>query len=231
MRRPMSSPWSSWRKWLASGMTSATSVAQRLGEALARSATGRTGSRVGPEHELRAGVPAQGFEHALAGLGARGVGLGGEHQREGAGAGLARRVGVGRVVGGDDVVAGIGVAGAAHEEADREVLRALDEVAERDPGVGHALVAGEEAGVDGSTSAGDPVRRARPRARSPIGPAPVVDDDGRVAEVELARRSARERRRVPVVGVPVEVDRLVGAAEAGEVRGDAAIARPRAPVA
>ena len=51
--------------------------------------------------------------------------------------------------------------------------------------------------------------------------APVVDDDRRAAQVELLEQR-RDRRGVAVVGVPADVGRLVGAAEAGQVGRDAA---------
>ena len=58
--------------------------------------------------------------------------------------------------------------------------------------------------------------------------APVVDDRGRVADVELLEQR-RHQLDVAVVRVPGEVGGLVGAAEAGVVGGDAAVARRRGP--
>ena len=138
----------------------------------------------------------------------------GDQQREGARAGLRGRVGIRRVVGGDHLVARVVLAGAAHEQADRQVLGAGDEVAEGHPGVGHALAAGEQAGVEHHEALdalgvldGEP---------QPDRAAPVVHDDRGVAQVELLEQ-AGGRRYVAVVGVPVEIGRLVRAAEAGEV--------------
>ncbi len=59
-------------------------------------------------------------------------------------------------------------------------------------------------------------------------PAPVVDDSGRVADVELLEQR-RHQLDVAVVRVPGDVGGLVGAAEAGVVGGDAAVARRRGP--
>ena len=57
-------------------------------------------------------------------------GVCGIRPRERARPGLRGHAGERRVVGGGDLVAGVGVAAAAHEHADRQVLGALDEVVE-----------------------------------------------------------------------------------------------------
>ena len=59
----------------------------------------------------------------------------GQHQRERPRARLGGGVGERRFVGGDHLVARVALAGAADQEADRQVLGPLDEVAERVPGV------------------------------------------------------------------------------------------------
>ena len=99
-------------------------AADRLGEALAGAERDhRVG--VGPQHQRRAAVVAQRLEHPLPGLGAGRVGGRGEHQRERPRAGLRGGVRIGGFVGGDHLVAGIGLAGAPHEHAHGQVLGAL----------------------------------------------------------------------------------------------------------
>jgi len=108
------------------------------------------------------------------------------------------------------------------QHPDREVLRALDEVAERDPRVAHLLVTGEQAGVEDHHPR-DPLRMLD-RQPQPDRPAPVVHDDRRVAHIELLEQRS-DALRVAVVRVRAHVDRLVGPAEPGQVGGDAAKAR------
>ena len=125
------------------------------------------------------------------------------------------------VVGGGDLVAGVAVAAAAHEHPDRQVLGALDEGVEGVPGVAHRLLAGEQAGVhhhEPRDAVG--VLDGEPQ---PDRPAPVVDDERRVAHVEVLEQRGGHRD-VAVVGVPVALDRLVRAAEAHEVGQDHAVA-------
>ena len=83
-------------------------------------------------------------------------------------------------------------------------------------------MAGEQSGVEDHQPR-DPIR-VLDREPHPDRPAPVVDDERRVAEVELVEQRS-DHRDVPVVAVPLHVGRLVGAAEAGEIRRDAAEAR------
>ena len=101
--------------------------------------------------------------------------------------------GIRRLVGGDHLVAGVVLARAADEEADRQVLGALDEVAERDPRVGHLLVPGEQAGVEDHDPR-DPIG-VLDREPQPDRAAPVVHDDRRVAQVELLEQRRDRRRR------------------------------------
>ena len=109
-------------------------------------------------------------------------------QRESARTGLRVDARKGRVVGGDHLVARVVLAGAAHEHPDRQVLGARDEVAEREPGVGHALAAGEQAGVE-DHDAVDPLA-VLDREAQPDRAAPVVHDDRRAAQVELLEQVA-----------------------------------------
>ena len=190
----------------------------RRGEALAdRERQDRVG--VGPQHQRRAAVLAQRLEHPLPGGGAGRVGRLRDQQREGARAGLRGGVRERRVVGGDHLVAGVVLAGAAHEHADRQVLGARDEVAEGQPRVGHPLVPGEQAGVE-DHEALDPLRVLDGESQ-PDRAAPVVHDDRRAAQVEILEQR-RRHRDVAVVGVPVDVGRLVRAPEAGEIGRQAA---------
>ena len=144
-----------------------------------------------------------------------------DQARERARARLRGDVGERRVVGGGDLVAGIAVAAAAHEQPARQVLGALDEGVERLPGVAHALLAGEQAGVH-EHEAADAVR-VLDREPQPDRAAPVVDDERGVAHVEVLEQRGGERD-VAVVGVPVAVHRLVRAAEARQVGQDHAVA-------
>ena len=85
------------------------------------------------------------------------------------------------------------------------------------------LVAGEQARVE-HDDPGDPVGACSTATRSPIGPPQSC-----TTTVASRRSSSLEQRQhavgVAVVAVPVDVDRLVRAAEARQVGSDAAIAR------
>ena len=94
------------------------------------------------------------------------------------------------------------------------------------PGVGHRLLAGEEAGVHDHHPR-EAVRMLDREAQADRA-APVVDDRRRVAHVELLEER-RHHLDVAVVGVPADVGGLVGAAEARVVGRDAAEARRREP--
>ncbi len=153
------------------------------------------------------------------GRGPRRVGCLRDQQREGPRAGLRVDARKRRVVGGDHLLARVVLAGAAHEEADRQILGPRDEVAERQPGVAHLLVPGEQAGVEDHDPL-DPLRVLDREAQADRA-APVVHDDRRAAQVEILEQRRRQRD-VAVVGVPVDVGRLVRATEAGEVRRQAA---------
>jgi len=117
--------------------------------------------------------------HPLARLGARGVGSGGEDEREGLGTRLELRPREGGVVGGDDLLPRIGVARAADEHPHRQVVRTLHEVVEADPRLGHLLVAGEETRVEDHHPL-DPVGVLDGEAQ-PDRTAPVVHHHGRAA--------------------------------------------------
>ena len=106
------------------------------------------------------------------------------------------------------------MAAAAHQEADRQVLGALDEGRERLPGVVHRRRAGEHAAVEDHQprhALGVLDRQAQADR-----PAPVVHDEGRVAQVEVLEQR-RGHLHVAVVGVPAALHRLVRAPEADEV--------------
>ena len=92
---------------------------------------------------------------------------------------------------------------------------------ERLPGVVHRRRAVEHAAVEDHQA-----RHALgvlDREAQPDRPAPVVDDEGRVADVEVLEQR-RRHRHVAVVGVPPALHRLVGAAEAHEIRQHDAVA-------
>jgi len=111
------------------------------------------------------------------------------------------------------------LAGASHQEADRKILGALHEVPKRSPGIGHLLMSGEQPGVenhDPRDSLG--MLGGQPKTDRT---APVVHHDRAVAYVELLEQR-RHGLGVPVVAVPGKVYRLVGAAEAGKIRRNAA---------
>ena len=129
-------------------------------------------------------------------------------------AGLRRLAGERRVVGGGHLVAGVDVAAAPHEEADRQLLDPAHEGGELVPGLAHLLAAGEDAGVhDHQAVDALAVLDGEPQADRA---APVVDHERRAAQVEVLQQRGRHRH-VAVVRVPVGIHRLVGAAEAGEV--------------
>ena len=215
-------PASSCRKWQAPAITWSTSPPSAAAKRRPVS-SGSTGSESAHRISLRPGVAAQRVEHALAGAarpGASGVSgrISGNARAPALAAGVRER----RVVGGDHLVAGVVQAGPPHEQPDREILGSLDEGAERHPGVVHRLVAGEQAGVE-DHDAGDPVGCST-ATRRPIGP-----PQSWTTTVASRRSSSSTRaaiaRRVAVVGVPADVDRLVRAAEPGQVGRDAAVAR------
>ena len=117
------------------------------GEALA-DVRGQHRIGIGPQHQRRAAILAQGLLHALTCGRPGGVRGARDQQREGSRAGLGGHAGVGRVVGGDHLLAGVVLARPAHEEADGKVLGALDEVAKRLPRLGHVLVTREQPRVE-----------------------------------------------------------------------------------
>jgi hypothetical protein len=195
-------------------------VAERGRDLLAdRERQGRV--RVGPEDDRRPLVGGQRFGDRPALRGPRRLGLGRQDQREGTRSGLRLGARIGRLVGGDHVLAGILLAAGLDQEADRHVLVAGDVVAEFEPDLAHLLVAGERAGVHDH----DPREALGVLDREPQAdrPAPVMDDGGGVSQVELLDQG-RHQLDVTIVGVPVEIGGLVGAPEAGVVRGDAAVA-------
>ena len=133
------------------------------------------------------------------------------HQvREGEDARLRLGYRPGRAVGVHDLVAHR-LHGRDLNEPARDHLRAetAEPVAEAKPLVG-GWPAAADAGVH-DHELSDPVRTldGEPEADRP---APVLDDDGRVAEVELIGQP-RNRAVVEVVGVVLRPQRLVGAAE------------------
>ena len=174
-----------------------------------------------PQHQRRALVAAQRFEHPPALRRTGGVGGLRDQAGEGARSGLRGDARERRVVGRGDLVAGVAVAAAADQEADREVLGALDEGGERLPVVVHRRRAVEHAAVE-DHEARDALGVLDGQAQ-PDRAAPVVDDEGGVADVEVLEQR-RRRRHVAVVGVPPALHRLVGAAEADEVGEDDAMA-------
>ena len=185
-------------------------LAERARERLARP-HGQHRVRVAPQDQRRPGVLAQRGERAPARLRAGVVGRQRQDRRERAGARLGRLARERRVVGGGDLVARVGRAGAPHEQAHRQLVDALDELAEAVPLVAHRLLAGEHAGVhqhEPVDAVGELDRDAQADRA-----APVVADERRAAQVEVLDEP-RRGGDVAVVGVPVLVDRLVRAAEA-----------------
>ena len=155
---------------------------------------------VGPEHQrrplvARAARRATRLPSAAPGV----VGLGRQDQREGAGAGLRLRAsGTARRRRRSPRRPGRACSAPRTSIADRQVLGALDEVAEREPGVAHRLVAGEQAGVHDHDAARSG-RGARPRSRRPIGPpqswTTTVASRRSRSSSSVARRARRGGRR------------------------------------
>ena len=191
LRRPISGPWSSCRKWLASAIVSGGG---RPSASAKRSPTlsGMTGSE--SAHSISAGrVSSRSASSTRWPAAAPGIsGVIGSISGNARAPALDSGLGIGRVVGGRDLVAGVGLARAAHEHADRQVLGALDEVAERVPRGVHLLVAGEEAGVHDHDAA-DPVGMLD-REAQPDRPAPVVHDDRWRRAGRALRAAARASR-------------------------------------
>ncbi len=107
----------------------------------------------------------------------------------------------------------------AYQEADGQILGAGHEVTKGQPGVGHRLMAGEQAGVE-DDHALDPLGVLDGQSQADRA-APVVHDDRGVAQVERLEQR-RHGVDVAVIGVPLDIDRLIGAPEAGQVGGQAA---------
>ena len=218
--RPISGPASSWRKWLASAITWSTSVPSAAAnrrpvssgstgsESAHSTSFGRSSSRSASSTRCRPRRPAyRARSGASAGTRGRrpstpGSGTGRRRRRSPRRRGRActRRL--------------------TRKPTGRSSVRSTKS-RNAHPGVGHLLVAGEQPGVQDHHPR-DPVR-VLDRQPQPDRPAPVVHDDGGVAHVELLEQR-RHRRGVAVVAVPVDVDRLVRAAEAGQVGRDAAVA-------
>ena len=114
------------------------------------------------------------------------------------------------------------LAPAAHEESDGEVGITLDEGGEAMPAVAHPLVPRKDAGVHGHETR-DALGALEGRHPQADRTAPVLHDERHLAEVELVEQRGHGLR-VPIVGVPIVVDRLVRAAETREVRRYAAAA-------
>jgi hypothetical protein len=145
-----------------------------------------------------------------------------QHERKRPRSGLRLRRRERGVVGGGDLVAHPPRARVSHQPRDRQVLGALDEAPKSLPGVGHPLCAGEQPGVHHHHPR-DPVGVIGRQAEADR-IAPVVDHDGRLAQVEV-REQRRRDLGMAIVRVPVEVDRLVRAPEPWVVGDYAAKAR------
>ena len=202
---PISGPASSWRKCEAPAITWSISPPSAAANRRPVS-SGSTGSESAHRNSFGRGIRAQGVEHALARLAARHLRRDRQDQRERARSRLGGGVRERRVVAGDHRVAGVVQARPPDEQPDRQILGPLDEPTERHPRFGHLLMPGEQPGVEYD----DPRNAVRPldRHAQPDRAAPVVDDDGGVVEVELVHER-RDARRVGVVRVPVDVERLV----------------------
>jgi hypothetical protein len=111
---------------------------------------------------------------------------------------------------------------AADQVPDRHVRGPHDQVVHLEPLRRHRLAAREERRVD-QDEAAEPAGLLDPYPHADRA-APVVADQHRVPETELVEHAADDVR-VPVVAVPVLVERLVRASEAGVVHGHAAVAR------
>ncbi len=146
--------------------------------------SGRIGSESAHSISVGRAVLAQRVQHALTPCAPGASGVSGISSGNARAPALEATFGIGRVVGGDHLVARVVLARAAHEEADRQILGALDEVAEREPRVGHPLVAGEQARVEDHDA-----RRSAPGARPP--------GAVRSGRPSRERRSSRRAGRAP----------------------------------
>ena len=141
-------------------------------------------------------------------------------ERQDSGLGLGRREG--RVVRLDDVVGELGHGGDPDQLARDEIgADSADELAKAQP-----LLRGRAAGADPGVEDDEARDAIRPLDRQPESdrPAPVLDDDGRLAQVELVGE-ALDRGVVEVVGVVLDPRRLVRASEPEVVGRDGASAR------
>ena len=175
--------------------------------------------RVAPHEQRRTRIGAKHVRHLLALGRARRIRGQRQHQREGARAGLRLgrwKRGVVRV---HDFGRHPSRTGSFDEHRHRQVLGALDEISECVPCLAHLLATGEQSGVHDHEPR-DPVRVLDREAKADRS-APVVHDDGRVAQVEAGQQPLH-RLDVAVVGVPRHVGRLVRPAEPRQVGNDAA---------
>ena len=147
-------------------------------------------------------------------LGDAGIVLGERHeQREPLGAGLARRRGERRLVRADHLSVELGGRRALHDHPDRQVGRALGKGTPGHKALAHP--SREQPSVHHHEPA-DLVGVLDSPAQ-PDRTAPVLNDDRYVVQVDLLE-VARERLDMALVGVPILIGRLVGPAEADEVR-------------
>ena len=108
---------------------------------------------------------------------------------------LPARLREGRVVGRLFGIGQVAGTGAVDEEGDGQVLGPLDEVAERDPRISHALLTGEEAGVE-HDKALEPGRVLDEDTHADRA-TPVVDDERGPGEIEALEQRGNRRGMWP----------------------------------
>ena len=180
-------PASSCRKWLAPSITWSTSVPIAAAKRGRSRAAGRVG--VGPQRSASVAGRSCSASSTRWPAGAPGVsGVGGISNGNARAPLWRRRWGTARRRRRSPRRAAGSCTRASDEEADRQVLGPLDEVAERHPGVGHLLVTGEQPGVEDHHPR-DAVRVLDGQAQADRA-APVVHDDRGVAQIERPRAAA-----------------------------------------
>ena len=220
MAAAICSPRSSWRKWAPPSITTWGPAPGTLFTKTSPDfGLGKTGSESENATSVGFSQRAQLVADRRHLRRARPVGLEWHEQRERRGAGLRLGVRERGLVRRDHLVRQIRGGGPLDDEADRKVRVLLRKPAPGQEALAHA--AGEQPGVHDHETI-DPVLVLH-RPAQPDRAAPVLDDDRGAGEVE-AVEDAGDLLDVAVVAVPVEIGRLVGAPEAGEVRTDHPVA-------